>query len=55
MQPKGRLLNDQIVEADAGGVVVVEDDELAIDRAVDIRFHGKVQLFCRMIWLGKTG
>ena len=39
---QGRLLNDQIVEADAGGVVVVEDDELAIDRAVDIRFHGKV-------------
>ena len=39
---KGRLLNDQMVEADAGGVVVVEDDELAVHRAVDIRFHGKV-------------
>ena len=39
---KGRLLNDQMVEADAGGVVVVEDDELAIDRAVDIRLHGKI-------------
>ena len=39
---KGRLLNDQMVKADAGGVVVVEDDELAIHRAVDIRLHGKV-------------
>ena len=36
------LLDDQMVEADAGGVVVVEDDELAVHRAVDIRLHGKV-------------
>ena len=36
------LLDDQMIEADAGGVVVVEDDELAVHRAVDIRLHSEI-------------